>query len=390
MSEPRFVNLAPGDPAPWFRQRTSGNPDYVFDSAGGRWLVLCFFGAAGEPHAAAAIAAARTREDVFNDIHAAFFGVSLNPADAPAGLLAEKIPGVRLFHDFDGAVSRLYGALPQESEPAGGRIAMRRFWAVLDPTLRVKKIVPFAADRSDIAAVTDYLAALPPPERFAGFEIAAPVLVLPDVFEPAFCERLIALYEAAGGEESGSMREVNGRTVGVMDYSHKRRRDYSITDQAVIRASQEAMRRRVAPEILKIHHFRVTRMERYIVACYLAEDGGHFRQHRDNTTKGTAHRRYAVSINLNKGYEGGDISFPEYGPRTYRAPPGGAVVFSCSLLHMVSPVTRGRRYAFLPFLYDEPAAKLRERNSAFLAEGARPYRAAAATTATASEPDSGA
>ena len=29
-------------------------------------------------------------------------------------------------------------------------------------------------------------------------------------------------------------------------------------------------------------------------------------------------------------------------------------------------MTRGRRYAFLPFLYDEAAAKIREANSAFL------------------------
>ena len=71
--------------------------------------------------------------------------------------------------------------------------------------------------------------------------------------------------------------------------------------------------------------------------------------HRDNTTRGTAHRRFAVTINLNDGpWEGGDLRFPEYGPQTYRAPTGGAVVFSCSLLHECTPVTRGERYCFLP------------------------------------------
>jgi len=49
-------------------------------------------------------------------------------------------------------------------------------------------------------------------------------------------------------------------------------------------------------------------------------------------------------------------------------------VFSCPLLHAVSRVTRGRRYAFLPFLYDEAVAKIREQNNAFLAEGSG-YRA---------------
>jgi predicted 2-oxoglutarate/Fe(II)-dependent dioxygenase YbiX len=132
--------------------------------------------------------------------------------------------------------------------------------------------------------------------------------------------------------------------------------------------------RRVVPEILKVHQFQVTRMERYIVSCYAAEDGGHFRAHRDNTTKGTAHRRFAVSINLNGDFDGGEVSFPEYGPRSFKAPPGGAVVFSCSLLHAVSQVTRGRRYAFLPFLYDDQAARIREENNRFLDEKVGAYK----------------
>lgn len=124
-------------------------------------------------------------------------------------------------------------------------------------------------------------------------------------------------------------------------------------------------------------------MERYIVSCYAAEDGGHFRAHRDNTTAGTGHRRFAVSVNLNSEFEGGKVSFPEYGTKNFKAPPGGAfkappggaVVFSCSLLHAVSRVTSGRRYAFLPFLYDDEAAKVRERNNAHLGEGVSAYRA---------------
>ena len=50
------------------------------------------------------------------------------------------------------------------------------------------------------------------------------------------------------------------------------------------------------------------------------------------------------------------------------------MVFSCSLMHAVSTVTRGRRYAFLPFLYDDEAAKIREANNPYLAEGVGSYR----------------
>jgi predicted 2-oxoglutarate/Fe(II)-dependent dioxygenase YbiX len=199
--------------------------------------------------------------------------------------------------------------------------------------------------------------------------------VLPNVFEPGFCRELIARYEASAPEESGFMREVDGRTVAVSDHRHKRRRDHILEDRGLIGAAQARFLRRVVPEIAKVHQFKVTRMERYIVACYDAADGGHFRAHRDNTTKGTAHRRFAVSVNLNDDFDGGEVSFPEYGPRGFKAPTGGAVVFSCSLLHAVSRVTRGRRYAFLPFLYDDAAAQVREANARFLEEGSQGYRA---------------
>jgi len=193
------------------------------------------------------------------------------------------------------------------------------------------------------------------------------------VFEPAFCRHLIRLYEQHGGEESGFMSDVRGKTVTIHDHGHKRRKDYIVKDQELIKETQRRISRRVIPEILKVHQFKVTRMERYVVSCYAAEDGGHFQAHRDNTTKGTAHRRFAVSIILNDDFDGGEVSFPEYGSRGFKPPPGGAVVFSCSLLHAVSRVTRGLRFAFLPFLYDDEAAKIREANNQFLGEGVGAY-----------------
>jgi predicted 2-oxoglutarate/Fe(II)-dependent dioxygenase YbiX len=114
-------------------------------------------------------------------------------------------------------------------------------------------------------------------------------------------------------------------------------------------------------------------MDRYIVACYDSAVGGHFYRHRDNVNAGAQHRRFAVSLNLNSDYEGCDLVFPEFGRRAYRAPHGGAVVFSCGALHQVTPVTRGRRYAFLAFLYGEADAASRERNSARLHQGEERY-----------------
>lgn len=371
-----YANLMAGDPAPWFAQRATGNPRYVFDTAAGRYLVLCFYGTSSAPGARAALDRVEARRALFDDERACFFGVSVDPADETEGRVRMLLPGLRHFFDVDGSVGRLYGALPADSTP-GEPAPMRRLWVVLDPTLRVLKVFPFGPTGEEADDVLDYVAALPPPRAFAGFELQAPILLLPNVFEPELCERLIATYEREGGEESGFMRQVDGKTVLVKDHNHKRRKDCDITDPELVRLIQTRIRRRVASEIEKIHQFKATRMERYIVGCYAAEDEAHFRAHRDNTTAGTAHRRFAVSINLNADFDGGEVSFPEYGPRSFKAPPGGAVVFSCSLLHAVSRVTRGRRYAFLPFLYDDEAARLRERNAQHLDPALQGYAAGA-------------
>lgn len=368
------VSLSAGDPAPWFRQRTSANPRFAFDTTAGRYLVLCFFASAADPHSRAAIDAALARRDLFNDDKASFFGVSLDPKDESDKRIADRPPGVRYFWDFDASVSALYGALPVDAADRLGAVTAIRQWIVIDPTLRIIDVIPFAPDRSDIDAALSLVDKLPPPMSFPGFEVSAPILVLPNVFDRGFCRELVGLYETHGGEESGFMREIDGKTVGISDYSHKRRRDYTIDDKSVIDRTKAHVQRRIAPEILKIHQFRVTRMERYIVSCYDAVEEAHFRAHRDNTTSGTAHRRFAVSINLNDDFDGGEVMFPEYGRRSYKAPTGGAVVFSCSMLHAVTKVTKGRRYAFLPFVYDDAAAEMREQNNARLGDGVAAYQ----------------
>lgn len=363
----KYFRLLEGDPAPWFTQRSFANPRYAIHAAAGRYLVLCFFGSAAHPLSRAAINMALERPDIFNDAHCSFFGVSLDPRDESEKRVADRYPGYRFLWDFDARVSELYGAAPLDAGLAQKRAEIRRLCFVLDPTLRVLKVMPLA-DGGDIPALFSYLAGLPPPSHFAGTQLQAPILMLPNVFPPEFCRRLVALYDTHGGRESGFMREQDGKTMLAHDHGHKRREDYDITEPEILKWAQAWIHRRIVPEINKVHQFKVTRMERYIIGCYRADQQAHFNAHRDNTTRGTAHRRFAVSINLNDDFEGGEISFPEYGPRSFKPAPGAAVVFSCSLLHAVSTVTRGRRYAFLPFLYDDAAAKIREENNAFLDE----------------------
>ena len=359
---PRYVNLLPGDPAPRFLTRSTSRERYQFDTSAGRNIVLCFIGSANNAHGHAAIKAAVNRRDLFDDVHASFFGVSNDPADESDQRVRAILPGYRYFWDFDLAITRQYGASPVDEGDTGfvGK------WVVVDPTLRVIAVTPFRPDGSDIAETLDLVASLPPPGRIAGMDVQAPVIVMDRVFEPDLCKYLISLYEAQTRDLSGFMRDIDGKTHLVQDASHKTRRDFLLENDVDIAHVQGIVRRRITPEIQKIHQFEVTRMERNLVACYAAEDEAHFRPHRDNTTKGTAHRRFAVSINLNDDFDGGLLSFPEYGSRTYKPSAGSAVIFSCSLLHAVSQVTRGKRYAFLPFLYDDAAARIREENAAFL------------------------
>jgi peroxiredoxin/predicted 2-oxoglutarate/Fe(II)-dependent dioxygenase YbiX len=364
---PKYRNLHAGEPAPWFTVRSSTRKVFALDSVGGRYIVLCFFGSA-DAKGKAAVEAALAQPSLFDDEFATFFGVSIDPGDQAKRRVVGRIPGCRFFWDFDGAVSRRYGAIADGAEPAKGNVRLRRLWVVLDPTLRILQVLPFRQDGNDAIQLMQYLRSLPPPGRYAGFEVQAPVLLLPNVFEPEFCKTLIALYEASGGQETGFMVDVGGETVQLHDYGHKRRRDHIIEDQEIMRQVLLRFNRAVVPELQKAYQYKATEMERYLVGCYRAEDSGHFAPHRDNTTKGTAHRRFAASVNLNADFEGGEISFPEYGPRGFKPAPGGAVVFSCSLLHAVSKVTRGIRYAFLPFIYDQDAAKIRDANQAFVAQ----------------------
>jgi len=355
--------LTVGEPAPWFAARSAVNPKFHFETIAGRYVVLCFFGSAADPAAEALDGFVRLRA-AFDDANASFFGVSNDPGDERDARVRNLVPGMRFFWDFDREVARLYGAVaPDET--------LRPHTLVLDLRLRVVAVVPLDGSPGHADRVVGIVAAQPPvgPATFA--TVQAPVLVVPRLFEPELCRALIAYYDERGGYASGFMREVGGKTVGHNDPGFKKRRDQDVEDEPLRLACVHRIHDRLVPEIHKAYQFKATRIERHIVACYDAADGGFFRAHRDNTTKGTAHRRFAVSINLNTGeYEGGCLRFPEFGPQLYVPPAGGAVVFSCSLLHEATPVTSGRRYAFLPFLYDEEAARVRQANAGFL--GASP------------------
>ena len=349
-AQPPEGPLGFGEPLPFFSAETDGAAKYALDVAAGRWFVLMAFGSLAHAASAAAHAEVLEARALFDDEDASFFGISADPADRQRVRNVE--PGLRYFWDFDRRVSALLGVVgPTHFNPTS---------FLIDRSLRVSAAVTI----EQTGALLQHLRGLLATEKAVAEPPHAPVLMLERVFEPELCDRLTAYFKAAGGEASGFASDVQGRTVTVVDARFKRRSDVTIADPDLLASVRERLSRRLFPLVRRAFGWQATEIERDLICEYRADDLGFFSAHRDDATAGTAHRKFAVTVNLNDDYEGGALRFREFGPRLYRPSKGGAAVFSCSLLHEATPVTAGVRYALVPFLYDEAGARLRRANLA--------------------------
>ena len=200
----------------------------------------------------------------------------------------------------------------------------------------------------------------------------APVLLVPGIFDTTDAASLIDYWHAS---EKDLVNNVASAAAGnAYDGPQiKRRVDAAVQDRRLFDLVKTRIERRVFPEIVKSFQCTITRMEMPRIGCYDSAVRGEFRRHRDNTTPYTAHRKFALSINLNDGYEGGAIGFPEYGRMVYRPPVGGGVVFSCSLLHETLPVTTGKRFGLFTFFTDAEGGKREDEMFAKHAGGLNRY-----------------
>jgi peroxiredoxin/predicted 2-oxoglutarate/Fe(II)-dependent dioxygenase YbiX len=260
-----------------------------------------------------------------------------------AALLERHGLPVRAISDPDGKLRQAYGL-----DGAGGT----RF-VLLSPNQRIQAIEPGLAPVLERlrreAAHRHSVTAAPHP----------PVLVVPEALSRAECRRLIALCEGPGWPTRGvgdHLQEKGNYKIEINDYGRVDRVDFVLQDPESLRWLDMRLGRRVIPEIHKAFQYRVSKRERFHIARYEGARGGFQHGHRDNPTPELAHRRFALSLNLNtEEYDGGALRFPEYGPQLYRAETGSALVFSSSLLHEVLEVTSGRRYVLLSHLYGSDA-----------------------------------
>lgn len=365
---PRY---AIGDFLPDFRADSSVNPRFVFDSLAGRQFFLAFVGSVRTDLGRATAEALLAESDWLTRNKLLLFVVTADSKDHDDPLLQRLKDRFTIFWDGDRAIARM---LAMEETPPNGtnRVSVLRLGVLLiRRNLRLHATIAISPIDGISTRLRAAAATLPQAEPERTILDQAPVLLIPDVISPAVCRRLIDYYEQRGGTPSGFMRDVDGQTRGHLDAKMKRRKDLYIDDPQLQQALRYAITTRIVPEIRKAYAFGVTRIERYMIGCYDDSDLGFFGVHRDNETKATGHRVFAVSLNLNsEDYEGGALRFPEYGQHVYKPATGAAVVFACSLLHEATPVTRGRRYVVLPFLYDEAGAARRAENIQFLSKDA--------------------
>jgi predicted 2-oxoglutarate/Fe(II)-dependent dioxygenase YbiX/peroxiredoxin len=356
-----------GDPVPWFSLPVVTGGSFDLQATAGRWVVLSFVGSLADPRAMAEVAELGRLSAAFSEDHliigCVFTGQASDTDSLSDSLGAISSGTLSFLADRDGAVSRSFGAAEMPRT------------IILDPMLRAVADIAWDVPQGHADMVRNVLQGLPRVDDSAGVPMFAPALMVPRVFSFGICDFLIQFYETQGAVDSGFQFDIDGKTVTLSDWRLKRRSDVAVGVPEVRELIRDHIVRRLVGPIERYFQFKVTRMDRYVVACYDSAVAAHFHRHRDNINAGAQHRRFALSINLNKDFEGGDLAFPEFGTKAYRPSEGGALVFSCGALHQVTPVTKGKRYAFLAFMYGEEDAVRREGNNAKLHAGELQYDA---------------
>ena len=239
-----------GDPVPWFNADTHTTPQFQFSAAAGRYVVLSFLGSTSLGASEQVVRDIEQRRTEFSDERVCFFGVSIDPTDFDNGRVREFVPGVRYFKDFQHFVSEGYGAISKGLTGTQALLQYRPFSLVLDQRLRTIVSIPINdSGIGHINKVLDVVCPLPDFAEHSDADMQAPVLIVPNIFEPEFCKELIKIYEDQCGEDSGFMRDQAGKTVGIYDYGTKRRRDQIIEDEVVRKKCIFKIHDRLAPEI---------------------------------------------------------------------------------------------------------------------------------------------
>jgi hypothetical protein len=336
-----MAGLMPGDRIPDFtRPDSSGKTRFFYDVHHGQPVVLFVCGRATDAATRADLTALARPDQRWGKVSRVAL-VAGSPADI-AALEKDLGKDVLLLADDGPLTQHLVGAV------SAAMIAL-----VLDDNLRIIERLDRVGDASEFVHKVAHAYADRPVPAPHTFQRQAPVLFIPRVLDLGLCDGLISHFEETGGTPSGTAYIEGDKALWKPDPSVKMRRDVYLDGGPWLDKVKDALVRRVLPEIQRCFNFQVTQHEVFKLIRYDA-GAGYFHAHRDNESRDTAHRRFAMTLNLNTGaYDGGELRFPEFGPDLYVPERGSAVIFSCSLLHEVTPVTRGSRYGVLGFFFGE-------------------------------------
>jgi hypothetical protein len=150
-----------------------------------------------------------------------------------------------------------------------------------------------------------------------------------------------------------------------VDAIKKRRRDLFLAT-AECGPIDEVVFGRLRPLLEKDFGVSIRYRERYKIGHYSETDQGYYNPHSD-TQGGMEYRRLSMVICFSgkDEYEGGEFTLVDL-KRTFRFDYGDAIVFDSSLVHGVSPVTRGDRKVLISFLFDEAGGRIKQADSGSL------------------------
>lgn len=332
-------SIGPGDRVSNFQLLDQDNArrSFYHEVTGTPILLLVSSNLSG-PGARALLQELVTRQAAFAQSGLQLFMLSSQGVIENAGLSAQLVCPYRIFSDPQ---QQVVGPLM-----AGATGESRLL--LLDRNQRIVRVLEGAIAAADLAPLLSYAEEQGREgETATTLGRAAPILLLPDVFEPDFCQQLIGLWEAEHHEGGFSTGKAN-----TYDPSKKKTLEHVIQDPALRRQISFTLARRVAPELAKVFSFRAAfQFDAHVVMCYQPERQDFFGLHRDDL-RPENQRRFALSLNLNDDFEGGELHFPEYSPDGYKMAAGMACIFSCPLLHEARPVTKGRRFVMTSFFCD--------------------------------------
>ncbi len=177
MAEMQSPAIVLGDPVPWLGSSLLGIGSFHLQVAAGRRTVLSFLGSPADPRVERDLDALLRDADLFDSDKLIFCGVLISPPADPAPFLAGSTSAIAFIADYDGAISRLYGA------GAGPRTI------VLDPMLHAIANVAWDDSGNHASALRDLLRSLPSVDDSAGVPLTAPILIVPRVLDFPLCER---------------------------------------------------------------------------------------------------------------------------------------------------------------------------------------------------------